>query len=154
MYQATVPVFRHYLSRISDLVAIAGPEALDAPSVENLTARQHFEIAAGLAMRVPCLLTGREMQDLPQALGPRLAVTRARLGAMKAEDFVGAEARSLADPEMGLVQPLSAPRYLFDHALPLFFFHMTLGYAALRQAGVDLTPSDFDGMPRAVPLQE
>jgi hypothetical protein len=30
MYQASVPVFRHYLSRVSDIVAVAGPDALDA----------------------------------------------------------------------------------------------------------------------------
>ena len=42
MYQASVPVFRHYLSRISDIVAVAGPDALDAQIADAFPARQQF----------------------------------------------------------------------------------------------------------------
>ena len=40
MYQASVPVFRHYLSRVSDIVAVAGPDALDARIADSFPARQ------------------------------------------------------------------------------------------------------------------
>ena len=90
MYQASVPVFRHYLSRVSDIVAVAGPDALDAqtPDIgympghltwafgEQLTA-MGVEIVntdiTGMVLRDRDLLTG----DSPlagNALG-RLAAT-------------------------------------------------------------------------------
>ena len=46
MYQASVPVFRHYLSRVSDIVAVAGPDALDARIADSFPARQQFATAA------------------------------------------------------------------------------------------------------------
>ena len=92
MYQASVPVFRHYLSRISDIVAVAGPDALDAQIADSFPARQQFATAAGFAVLEQ---TGLEFLQL--------------------------------------------------YGLPNFFFHMTMGYAALRAAGVPLGKADFDG---------
>jgi hypothetical protein len=114
MYQASVPVFRHYLSRISDIVAVAGPDALDAQIADTFSARQQFATAAGFALRITCPLAGREVPDLPQALG-------AKAGGGAGADFL----------------------HLFG--LPNFFFHLTMGYAALRAAGVPLGKADFDG---------
>lgn len=146
MYQATVPVFRHYLSRISDIVALAGPDALDAALADMPTARWQFATAAGFAMRVTCPLAGREVPDLPEGLGPRLAVARALLGAMKAAEFEGAEAR-LIHHRAGFAEiDQTAEQFLYLFGLPNFFFHMTMGYAALRAAGVALGKEDFDGI--------
>ena len=124
MYQASVPVFRHYLSRIGDIVAVAGPDALDARIADSFPARQKFATAAGLALRL----------------------ARALPGAMTPADFAGAETRvirhgaSLADLEQ------SGSDFLFLFGLPNFFFHLTMGYAALRAAGVPLGKADFDGL--------
>jgi uncharacterized protein len=35
--------------------------------------------------------------------------------------------------------------FLYLYGLPNFFFHLTMGYAALRAAGADLGKADFDG---------
>ena len=70
-----------------------GPEALEAQIADSFPAGQQFATAAGFTMRIACPLAGREVPDLPQALGPRLAVARAMLGAMTPSDFDGAEAR-------------------------------------------------------------
>lgn len=148
MFQATVPVFRHYLSRIADIVAIAGPDALDLPGADGMTARQQFAAAAGLSMRVACPLAGREVPDLPEALGPRLAVARALLGVMKPADFTGAEARVIRHGAGGAAVDQPAPEFLFLWGLPNFFFHMSMGYAALLAAGVPLEGADFDGFHR------
>ncbi|NHB75349.1 DUF1993 family protein [Rhodobacter calidifons] len=145
MYQASVPVFRHYLSRVSDIVAVAGPDALDARIADAFPARQQFATAAGFALRIACPLAGREVPDLPQGLGPRLAVARALLGSMTPADFEGAETRvirhraGLADLEQ------SGSKFLYLFGLPNFFFHLTMRYAALRAAGVPLGKADFDG---------
>jgi len=145
MYQASVPVFRHYLSRISDIVAVAGPDALDAQIADSFPARQQFATAAGFALRVTCPLAGREVPDLPQALGPRLAVARAMLGAMTPAEFEGAETRVIRHQAGFAVLEQTGLEFLQLYGLPNFFFHMTMGYAALRAAGLTLGKADFDG---------
>lgn len=145
MYQASVPVFRHYLSRVSDIVAVAGPDALDARIADAFPARQQFATAAGFALRVACPLAGREVPDLPQGLGPRLAVARAMLGAMTPADFEGAESRIIRHRAGFAELEQTGSDFLFLYGLPNFFFHVTMGYAALRAAGVRLGKADFDG---------
>jgi hypothetical protein len=145
MYQASVPVFRHYLSRVSDIVAVAGPDALDARIADSFPARQQFATAAGFALRIACPLAGREVPDLPQGLGPRLAVARALLGSMTPADFEGAETRVIRHRAGFADLEQSGSDFLHLYGLPNFFFHLTMGYAALRAAGVPLGKADFDG---------
>lgn len=145
-FTATVPVFRHYLSRISDIVALAGPDALDLPLGDAPGARWQFAVAAGFTLRVTCPLAGRDVPDLPEGLGPRLAVARALLGAMKPAEFEGAEARVISHRAGFADVDQTAGQFLFLFGLPNFFFHMTMGYAALRAAGVRLGKEDFDGI--------
>jgi hypothetical protein len=145
MYQASVPVFRHYLSRVSDIVAVAGPDALDARIADSFPARQQFATAAGFALRIACPLAGREVPDLPQGLGPRLAVARAMLGAMTPSEFDGAESRIIRHRAGFSELEQTGSEFLHLYGLPNFFFHLTMGYAALRAAGVPLGKADFDG---------
>lgn len=145
MYQASVPVFRHYLSRISDIVAVAGPDALDARIADSFPARQQFATAAGFSLRITCPLAGREVPDLPQGLGPRLAVARALLGAMTPADFEGAETRVIRHQAGFAELEQTGAEFLHLYGIPNFFFHLTMGYAALRAAGLPLGKADFDG---------
>lgn len=145
MYQPSVPVFRHYLARVAEMVEKAGPEALDAQIADAFPASQQFATAAGFALRIACPLAGREVPDLPHALGPRLAVARAMLGAMRAEEFDGAEARVIRHQAGFAELEQSGAEFLYLYGLPNFFFHLTMGYAALRAAGVPLGKADFDG---------
>ena len=73
----------------------AGPEAMEARIADAFPARQQFATAAGFALRVACPLAGRDMPSLPTALAPRLAVVRATLGAMRPDEFMGAETRRI-----------------------------------------------------------
>ncbi|WP_157971158.1 DUF1993 family protein [Pseudogemmobacter bohemicus] len=147
MYQATVPVFRHTLSRIADMVALAGPDALDQP-FQDMTARQRFSIAAGLSIEITCPLAGRELPDLPAALGPRLAVARALLGGMKPAEFDPDPGRMIRREIDNIPVALPAVEFLHLFGMPLFFFQTALGYAGLRAAGVALSETDFDGFAR------
>ena len=103
-------------------------------------------VLAGRISAEHSLLIGREVPDLPEGLGPRLAVARASLGSMKPAEFEGAEARIIhhragfADVEQ------TGEQFLHLFGLPNFFFHLTMGYAALRAAGVPLGKEDFDGI--------
>jgi len=145
MYLATVPVFRHYLARISDMVETAGPEALATQIDDAFPAAQQFATAAGFTLRIACPLAGREVPSLPQALGPRLAVARAMLGAMAPADFDGAEVRIIHHRAGAADLAQTGSDFLYLYGLPNFFFHLTMGYAALRIAGVPLGKADFDG---------
>jgi uncharacterized protein len=145
MYHASVPVFRHYLARVSEMVERAGPEALAAQVANAFPAGQQFATAAGFALRVACPLAGREVPSLPAALGPRLAVARAMLGAMTPADFDGAETRIIRHSAGFAEVEQTGAEFLHLYGLPNFFFHLTMGYAALRLAGVPLGKADFDG---------
>lgn len=145
MYDASVPVFRHYLTRMSEMVERAGREALDARIADSFPASQQFATAAGFTMRIACPLVGREVPDLPEALGPRLAVARALLGSMKPAEFEGAEARIIRHRAGFAELEQTGAEFLHLYGLPNFFFHLTMGYAALRAAGVPLGKADFDG---------
>lgn len=146
LYTASVPVFRHYLSRVQDMVEFAGSAALSARVADAFAAGQQFSTAAGFAIRVACPLAGREVPDLPQALAPRLAVVRATLGAMRPEEFAGAEVRRIRHVAGFAELDQSAEEFLYLFGLPNFFFHVTMGYAALRGAGVELGKADFDDL--------
>ena len=145
MYQASVPVFRHYLARVAEMVEKAGPEALDARIADAFPASQQFATCAGFALRIACPLAGREVPDLPQALGPRLAVARAMLGAMTSAEFEGAETRLIRHKAGFAEIEQTGTEFLHLYGMPNFFFHLTMGYAALRAAGVPLGKADFDG---------
>jgi hypothetical protein len=145
LYAASVPVFRHYLGRVQEIVELAGPGLLQAQIGDAFPAGQQFATAAGFALRVACPLAGREVPDMPQALGPRLAVVRATLGAMRPDEFVGAEARMIRHRAGSVELEQPASDFLHLYGAPNFFFHITMGYAALRAAGVPLGKADFDG---------
>jgi uncharacterized protein len=146
LYTACVPVFRHYLGRAQAMAETAGPDLMAAQIADCFPASQQFATAAGFALRVACPLAGREVPDLPRALGPRLAVVRATLGAMKPAEFDGAEARIITHKAGFADLDQTAEQFLYLFGLPNFFFHLTMGYAALRGAGLALGKEDFDGL--------
>jgi uncharacterized protein len=145
LYPAIVPVFRHYLGRVSEIVDRVGAEDLGARIADAFPASRQFATATGFAMRVACPLAGRDVPDLPGALAPRLAVARATLGAMRAEEFEGAEDRVIRHRAGEAWLEQTGADFLFLYGLPNFFFHLTMGYAALRAVGIPLGKADFDG---------
>ena len=145
LYAASVPVFRHYLGQASRMIDIAGPQAMLAQVADGSPAGQQFATAAGFAMRVACPLAGRPVPDLPAALAPRLAVARATLGGMRPDEFRGAELLRIRHKAGMAELDQSASDFLYLFGLPNFMFHLTMGYAALRAAGVVLGKADFDG---------
>ena len=146
LFSASVPVFRHYLGHAAAIAERAGPKLLSSQIGDAFPAGQQFATAAGFSMRIACPLAGREVPDLPKALAPRLAVVRATLGAMRPEAFEGAEHRMIRHQAGFADLEQSGSEFLYLYGLPNFFFHLTMGYAALRQAGMVLGKADFDGL--------
>lgn len=153
LYTASVPVFRHYLGQAMAMIERAGPGAMTAQVADAFPAGQQFATAASFALRIACPLAGREMPGLPAALAPRLAVVRATLGAMRPEEFRGAEDRRIQHRAGMADLDQSASDFLHLYGMPNFLFHLTMGYAALRAAGVALGKADFDGF-HAYPASE
>lgn len=145
LYAASVPVFRHYLARAQGMIALASPDQLRARLGDGFSAGQHFATAAGFALRIACPLAGREVPDMPQALAPRLAVVRATLGAMRPEEFRGAEDRVIRHTAGFAELEQTAGEFLHLFGLPNFVFHLTMGHATLKSAGLALGKADFDG---------
>ena len=146
LFDASVPVFRHYLGRAAAIADRAGPKLLAEQIGDAFPAGQQFATAAGFSMRIACPLCGREVPDLPKALAPRLAVVRATLGAMRPEAFEAAEDRIIRHQAGFAELEQTGREFLYLYGLPNFFFHLTMGYAALRQAGMALGKADFDGL--------
>jgi hypothetical protein len=67
------------------------------------------------------------------------------LGAMTSAEFEGAEGRIIRHHAGLAVLEQTGSGFLHLYGLPNFFFHLTMGYAALRAAGVPLGKADFDG---------
>lgn len=146
LYLASVPVFRHYLAQVAGMVERAGADGMAAQIADSFPVARQFSKAAEFAVRTVYPLAGLEIPDLPQALAPRMAVARAHLGAMKAADFEGAEERIILHKAGFADLEQTGADYLYLFGLPNFFFHLTMGYAALRAAGVGLGKADFDGL--------
>ena len=74
----------------------------------------------------------------------RVAAVLAYLDGFTAKDFEGADDRSISLPRWE-GKSMSATTYFIEHALPNFFFHLTMAYAILRHNGVDLGKRDYLG---------
>ena len=108
------------------------------PRASNLPRRRVLPCAS------PVLWPGARCQACPLPW-PRLAVARATMGGMRPDEFQGAENRRIQHRAGIADLDQSAEDFLFLYGLPNFFFHLAMGYAALRAAGVTLGKADFDG---------
>lgn len=95
-------------------------------------------------------LSGRDAPGHPdteqtiEELRARVRATVAHLDSYKADDFAGAETRTIVMPRReGKV--IQGSDYLLEYAIPNFFFHVTTAYAILRHNGVDLGKADYLG---------
>ena len=77
-------------------------------------------------------------------LRDRIAVCRAWLATLSAEDFVGAEDRRVSPPWLH-GKWLTANDYLLQAGGPNFYFHVVTAYSILRHNGVDLGKQDYIG---------
>jgi hypothetical protein len=161
-YDATVPVFVRYLERVSGLVSAAEAHAqacggnlqelLDARLAPGmLPFHAQVEIAANFSLRTCFPLVGQEtppygtFPSTSDGLRARLARASAMVIALLPEQFEGAEQRVIRDLAGQAELRLPAAAFLFQYALPNFFFHVSAAYAILRGRGVSLGKEQFDG---------
>ena len=78
-------------------------------------------------------------------LKARLQKTIDYLATFEAAQFDGSEGRDIALTMGGQPKVLKGQPYLFTHALPNFFFHVTTAYGILRHNGVEIGKRDYLG---------
>jgi len=162
MYQASAPRFARMLRNLSAILAKAQAHVeakkLDAaaltayrlyPDMFPLT--RQVQIACDQAKGAVARLAGLEPpkhEDAEQSfadLQARIARTLDFIGSVKAAQIDGSETREIVLKLRSGELRLPGLDYLFSHAYPNFFFHVTTAYNILRHNGVELGKKDFVG---------
>lgn len=162
MHRATIPVLVRGLRALSALIDKASEHALAtgldpatladarlAPDMYSLvgqvqrasdTSKLSAERLSGLAS--PKLADDERTLD---DLRLRIANTIAYLDTIDEAAMAGSETREVTLKLGGLQRTFTGADYLFDFALPNFFFHVTTAYDILRAQGVPLSKLDYLG---------
>jgi uncharacterized protein len=161
LYEASVPQFIKMLHNLEQWVdkAVAHATAKSFDPAVLLAARlapdqypllRQIQVACDAAKFPTAYLSGKEAPrhpDTEQTLDEvreRIKKCLTFLGSVSAADFAGAEARKVQLPFLPGKYVLGAD-YLYEMALPNFYFHVTTAYAILRHNGVDVGKRDFIG---------
>jgi hypothetical protein len=162
LFDASVPVFLHYLHQLDGLVrkaaAHTAQRALPAEAIlqarlapDMLPFCQQVEIAANFALRACAPLANLPLPPYGPActsfaaLHARIAATRDFVAALTPAQMADAASRVLTSQAGNAEVALPGPAFLSCYALPNFFFHLTSAYAILRHVGVAVGKADFDG---------
>jgi hypothetical protein len=168
LYDASVPVFRHALGQLLDLLALARAHVAtppdDGPTEATLLQAQlvpdmlplatQVQITVNFVARACAPLAGLPLPVAPM-VEPSLAALRARvlqvlgwLDTLRPEAMADAGSRLCHSRAGDADVALPGATFLHTYALPNFYFHMTLVYALLRLQGVPVSKGDFDGYHR------
>ncbi|WP_437815568.1 DUF1993 domain-containing protein [Sorangium sp. So ce1078] len=113
--------------------------------------RRQIQTLVHWPVRLGALLTGEEPSARESPEEETIAELRARIGktleqvkALKPEQLKGAEERTI--PLFFLPgKGMNATDFVFQFALPNFYFHATTAYSILRHNGIDVGKADFIG---------
>lgn len=162
-YDASVTVFQRYLERLLRLIDLAEAHVRSHSRSDEsiLNARlapdmlpfeSQVKITTNFALRSCFPLAGLPIPPYgefpPSFDGLRECLKRALslLVTLKAEQFETSASRKIESQAGKAHIALPAPDFLFQYALPNFFFHLATSYAILRGHGVPLGKADYDGL--------
>src|SRR5882672_3393506 len=162
MYQASAPRFARLLRNLSAILAKAQAHVeakkLDAAALtgfrlfpDMFTLTRQVQIACDQAKGAVARLAGAEPpkhEDTEQSfadLQARIAKTLDFVESMKPAQIDGSETREVVLKQRTGELRLKGLDYLFNHAYPNFYFHLTTAYNILRHNGVELGKKDFIG---------
>lgn len=161
LYEETVPQFTKMLLNLSKCiekgVTYAEAKKFDfdvilnsrlAPDQFNFI--RQVQIACDTAKLCTARLTGKDApawedneKTLPEVKA-RIEKTIGYLNSVSAKDFEGAEKRTVTQPRWE-GKWLTTTEYVYQHALPNIYFHITTAYSILRHNGVDVGKKDYLG---------
>ena len=160
MYDASVPVFTHFLGSLSAILkkaeAHCAAKKIDPavllgarlfPDMFALT--RQVQIASDGAKGAGARLAGIAAPSWPddeksfEELQARIAKTVAFLAGLNKDQFEGAENRDIHIKAGPRELDFKGAAYLETWAKPNFYFHLTTAYAILRHNGIELGKPDF-----------
>jgi uncharacterized protein len=163
MYTASLPVLTQMLGGLSTVLAKGEAHAsaknidpnalLQArlfPDMFNLL--RQVQVACDFAKGTAARLAGVDvpkMDDTEQTfadLQKRIAAVQAFIQTLSASQFDAASTREIVT-QAGTPKEkrFTGQSYLFNYALPHFFFHTTTAYSILRHNGVEVGKKDYVG---------
>jgi len=162
MYRASVPqleqMLRNLLAIIDKALAHASARKIDPQvllamrlSPDMFPLVRQVQTATDFAKAIAFRLAGREppkwddTEKTFDELKARIDKALKILAAVRPDDFEGSELREITVSPGGRMLKFNGDDYLFSFALPNFYFHVTVAYAILRHAGVELGKSDYLG---------
>jgi hypothetical protein len=164
MYQASAPRFANTLRNLSAILD-KGQAHCEAKKIEPavmggmrliadmLPLTNQLQIACDTAKGAVARLAGVEIpkyQDTEQTLAElkqRIAKTIDFILSVKPDSIEGSEDKDIVIRLGGKDTTLKGMQYLFGHAYPNFYFHVTTAYNILRDNGVDVGKRDYIGTP-------
>lgn len=162
MYQASVPTFIRMLNNLATILdkgaAHAEAKKID-PSVlinarlypDMLPLARQVQIAGDTAKGAAARLAGLEPPKYEDTeatfadLKGRIQKTVAYLNGFKPEQIDGSDEKTVTLQIRNNPVTFQGMPYLFNNAVPNFFFHVTTAYDILRHCGVELGKADFLG---------
>lgn len=162
MYQASAPVYARSLKSLLTVLdkAVAHSAARKIDPAILISARlypdmwslaEQVRAACSHATRGPARLAGVPIPQYDGAdasfddLKARIGWVLAFIAGLKAEQFAGAEERTISFPSGDTQQTMSGSEYLLAFSMPNFYFHAATAYDILRHNGVALDKDDFIG---------
>lgn len=162
MYQASVPRFIHMLGNLNAILAKAQAHAqarkIDesaftgfrlAPDMLPFT--RQVMIATDTAKGCAARLAGvtppvyEDTEKTLDELQARVAKTIAYLQTFKPEQIDGSEEKEVTLKRRDGEERYQGLHYLQWHAIPNFYFHVSMAYAILRHNGVEIGKRDYLG---------
>ena len=162
MYQASVPLMAKMLTNLKEILKKAAAHA-KAKKIEEsalLNARlypdmfvftRQVQIACDFARGTAARLAGQEppaYEENEQSFAElisRIDRSLDYLATLKPQQIDGSETREIVRPVRGEPKKFTGINYLFQNALPNFFFHVTTAYAILRHNGIEIGKYDYIG---------
>lgn len=160
MYDATVPVFVHFLNGLAALLrkTEAHVQAKKLDPNAFLTARlfpdmftftKQVQLACDFAKGTSARLAGVAIPSHPDEektfdeLHERIRKTVEFVRGLTKEQFAGAAERQITFKAGGKEITVTGAQYLSNVGLPNFYFHLTTAYGLLRHNGVEIGKADF-----------
>jgi hypothetical protein len=160
IYDASVPVFVHFLKSLSAILrkaeANCAARKIDPAvmlglrlSPDMFALARQVQISSDTAKGAGARLAGVPVPGYPddeksfEELQHRITKTIGFLESLDAKQFDGADTRPISLKVGGRDLNFQGDSYLETWAKPNFFFHVTTAYAILRHAGVELGKGDF-----------
>lgn len=164
-FDASVTVFHRYISRLLRIIDLAEnhvrSKARSDESILNarlatdmLPFESQVKITSNFSLRSCFPLAGLPIPDYGEfpvsfdGLRAHLKRALSLLETLQPEQFESSAARKIESQAGKAHISLPAPDFLFQYALPNFFFHLATSYGILRSQGVLIGKADYDGLHR------